>query len=55
VGGIPALIPKLIVRPGTFGAHRVVICCETARTTENVIAVHGPFAVYRRRLSGPGI
>ena len=33
-------IPKLIVRPGTFRAHRVVICRETARTTENVIAGH---------------
>jgi hypothetical protein len=36
-----ALIPKLVVQPGTFWPYGVVIRREMARTAEIVIAGHG--------------
>jgi hypothetical protein len=50
-----SLCARKLDRSGTFRAHRVVICRETPRASEDVIAGHDPFVVYRRRLSGPGI
>jgi hypothetical protein len=53
VAALPALIPKLTVRPRRIRAHDVVVCYGRMRTAEIVIADHSQSVVHLPRLSRP--